>query len=233
MGIKYGVWTGVVVLCVNLAIISIQNPLPATPIWMNFIFAYLAIWVISHSYESVRATSDKALRKLALKDTLTECKNRLALTYQFDEFCQEDTLPDLHLLLLDIDYFKLVNDTYGHEAGDNVLKLIAKKVSTITKTDNVFRIGGEEFCVLLSDISKSQAIELAEKIRNSISDNTIEFYGKAISISVSIGVGRIQCTSTLSDLLRSADLSLYEAKRSGRNKVIYCDDLKTIQFQTS
>ena len=231
LGIKYGLLTGLITLYVNLLIFSVQEFSPTSHTWINFVLAYSSIWAISHCYESVRATTDDALRELALKDNLTQCKNRLALSYQFDEIKQQTDSSELHLLLLDIDYFKLVNDTYGHDAGDDVLVALAERISTIVGDQDVYRIGGEEFCILLESQDKQQAIEVAEKIRLAIADSQINIFGKSIPTTVSIGIAHSKHTSDLTELLRKADISLYEAKRSGRNTVKYCDDLKHYHFE--
>lgn len=124
-------------------------------------------------------------------------------------------------MLLDIDFFKLVNDTYGHPAGNEVLIKIARELISLTKKDAVFRIGGEEFCILLNDIDPVTTLIKAEQIRQSIADIFITHHQKKISVTVSIGVAVAATNSTLSELFKTADVSLYVAKEEGRNCVVY------------
>ncbi|MYL30430.1 diguanylate cyclase [Halobacillus halophilus] len=129
----------------------------------------------------------------------------------------------LSLLAIDIDFFKHVNDTYGHAAGDEVLRQLGKILSDITRSfDIVSRNGGEEFTVILLDCSNESGRSKAEKIRQTVEKHAFSLPdGRKISITVSIGVSTYpdQVTSA-GELLEKADESLYEAKHSGRNKVI-------------
>ncbi|MBM7074663.1 GGDEF domain-containing protein [Shewanella sp. 202IG2-18] len=90
------------------------------------------------------------MRSLALRDSLTQCDNRLALHQHYEEYRLRDSVTNFHLLLLDIDYFKLVNDNYGHEAGDLVLKKVAMEITQLLNGNRLYRIGGEEFCIIFN-----------------------------------------------------------------------------------
>ena len=122
------------------------------------------------------------------------------------------------LLLIDIDNFKLVNDTHGHEAGDEAIRLLAKVLQAGTRgIDTVARVGGEEFAALLTETDFKSGFEVAERLRVTISEMRIPVVGK---ITASFGVAEFpSCTAAGSDLYSLADATLYEAKRGGRNRV--------------
>lgn len=127
------------------------------------------------------------------------------------------------LLLLDIDFFKRVNDLYGHQAGDQILIQVARLIQdTARTTDTVARFGGEEFVILSPHTSLAQATELAERIRSAFEATPLRFEGHSIRLTASIGVASTQTgynAGTLDELVHWADVSMYMAKRSGRNRV--------------
>jgi two-component system cell cycle response regulator len=126
--------------------------------------------------------------------------------------------------MLDIDHFKLVNDTYGHDAGDQVLQTVAKRiVSNLRGFDTAVRFGGEEFVILLPDAPLSAAVSTAERLCKSMSTAPVPVTnaGQAIAITASLGAATMRAgEESLEDLLRRTDAALYQAKESGRNKVI-------------
>ena len=127
-------------------------------------------------------------------------------------------------MICDIDHFKQVNDTYGHPAGDEYLKLISRLIREVfqRETDVVARYGGEEFVILLPDRDASQTLKLAEHLGKIIADAVLEYKGKKIQTTISQGV--ISCIPAPDMdrdlLLTRADNALYEAKHDGRNKII-------------
>lgn len=162
-------------------------------------------------------------------DKLTGLHNRRA----FDDFTSRlRQSHDLHgkyvsLIMMDLDQFKMINDTYGHAAGDQVLKEMARRWSRqVRSSDMLARLGGEEFCLVLPDTSLQQALVVAEKIRAATRERPVvvskELSPRTIATSVSLGVS----SQTLADdldfenLLTLADQNLYEAKRRGRNQVV-------------
>lgn len=153
-------------------------------------------------------------------DALTNVGNRGA----FDARLEEETLRldrsgrPFSLCLLDIDHFKTINDNHGHAAGDGVLKKLAEYMrQALRKTDGLFRVGGEEFVVLAPDTDASQALALAEKLRSVVEQS---FAQTATPLTISIGVAQCDTHTTPCDLYKNADMALYEAKRTGRNKVV-------------
>ncbi|ABE53735.1 GGDEF domain [Shewanella denitrificans OS217] len=200
--------------------ISIKSDVMPWPMILNFSCSYALIWLIAYVYENNRERSENELQTLALLDPLTQHYNRLALSKRFQSLSQTSTLP-MCILLLDLDYFKVINDTYGHEAGDIVLKACAKQISSIAGYSDTFRVGGEEFCVLVQAEHANQAVELAESIRKLISDTEFLFENQNLAVTVSVGVATFEAKMTLSNLLAKADKQLYLAKDLGRNKVMF------------
>lgn len=134
---------------------------------------------------------------------------------------EEDT--KISILMLDIDFFKRVNDTYGHNVGDIVLKELGKLLSQVVRNiDIVARVGGEEFCIILRDCSKDKTLEIAERIRKTVEENSfVVAGGNILKISISIGCAIYpDTTSDIKKLKETADKKLYQAKHTGRNKVV-------------
>ena len=161
----------------------------------------------------------------AQTDTLTGLKNRKYLEDITSKVTSQIKRSGITyaVLLLDIDLFKMVNDTYGHDIGDNAIKIVAQTLNeNIRESDIAFRYGGEEFIVLLYNCNEQGAIDVAQKIRRSFSKKNIPTGGtNFIQKTMSIGVSVLPMDSTeLDESIKFADLALYEAKNSGRNKVI-------------
>lgn len=164
------------------------------------------------------------LEKMALHDALTGLYNRGNFDVRLqDEMNRSQRYgTSVSLLMLDIDFFKKVNDTYGHQAGDEVLKSIANIIlGTIRKVDYAARYGGEEFTVVLPETEKASAIELAERIRVAIEQNEFQISPSVTTrLTISIGVGSTSEKITSPELLiQAADEALYYAKEHGRNQV--------------
>lgn len=160
----------------------------------------------------------------ALTDALTDIANRGALEAKAPEFFKRASLLGfpLSLLIFDIDKFKHVNDTYGHPAGDYILKEVTRVVKTklIRGNDFFARAGGEEFCLLLAGSSIQQAEEVAERIRATIEAQQFVFEGQSIPITISIGVAGYDASDTKwTEIYDRADKALYHSKNNGRNCV--------------
>ncbi|WP_052514828.1 sensor domain-containing diguanylate cyclase [Dethiosulfatarculus sandiegensis] len=127
----------------------------------------------------------------------------------------------LCLIIMDVDHFKLVNDTYGHAAGDNVLKHLCDLCrSQLRVSDSLGRIGGEEFGILLVDCPLKKALQVAERLKELIADSVLLYSGEPISCTASFGVAQLNpSTDNLELLMKRADAALYEAKGKGRNLV--------------
>lgn len=167
---------------------------------------------------------EKEVRELAIHDALTGLFNRHYLSERLEsEYSRaERASHPISFLLMDIDHFKDINDTYGHQAGDYALKTIAQIImSQIRKSDIACRFGGEEFMIILPNTDMESAVQKADAFRQSISDRVYEFGGKKFSVTISIGIAVYPVHGTENDrILSKADAALYEAKRAGRNRVV-------------
>ena len=164
------------------------------------------------------------LEQLAMTDYLTNLYNRRYFMQRgTEEFkrARRNNQP-LSLLMMDIDHFKKVNDTYGHEAGDMALQQVAAVLkSSVREIDILGRMGGEEFAVLLPSTSLHEAAILAGRVQQTIADTSVEIPGASLTITISIGVAVITDEmSGIDDLLRNADVSMYLAKQHGGNRVV-------------
>jgi diguanylate cyclase (GGDEF)-like protein len=161
------------------------------------------------------------IRLQANSDYLTKLPNR---RYFFEEankslkHLQKQT-ENSSLAMIDIDHFKSINDTYGHDAGDEVLKGLSVFFAKHFKKQLVARLGGEEFAVYFADTPESEAIPLLEKFRQFIEVNSPKVSAEKIKFTISIGYARGPVYK-IDELLKQADINLYKAKESGRNKVI-------------
>jgi diguanylate cyclase (GGDEF)-like protein len=158
-----------------------------------------------------------------VKDGLTGIYNRRYLQKRMDEElhrCQRHKTT-LSLIMFDIDFFKKVNDTYGHQCGDVVLQSVAGKIDSSIRTSDCFaRYGGEEFCCLLPQTDLTGASTLAERFRKVIEEMAITCQKHNINITISLGVAEFFDDDSIETLLRKADQALYQAKNSGRNRVV-------------
>jgi len=163
----------------------------------------------------------KILEESSAIDSLTKVFNRRMLNEYLDEICHKiNSKEDLHLLLLDIDDFKQVNDTYGHIAGDKILIFISNMLrKTLRDGDKIFRYGGEEFVIVLNRISTPGCKKIAQRILHIIADNKLIYKGDSLSVTVSIGSTQFHIGDTPSSLLDRADSALYKSKRNGKNQL--------------
>jgi len=164
------------------------------------------------------------LKDSANTDSLTKIKNRrmfLELANQYYALSYINNQP-MSLMMLDLDRFKAINDTYGHKCGDEVLKAFTRLVGGVLRKEDMFgRIGGEEFAIILRDISKDNALAIATRIVKESAKNIVLYNGKSIKYTVSIGLTDLKLSDENFDsLMQRADTKLYEAKKEGRNRVV-------------
>jgi diguanylate cyclase (GGDEF)-like protein len=164
------------------------------------------------------------LRDMAMKDSLTGLYNHALLIDLFEkEFAKTKRDGDgLTFVMLDIDHFKKVNDTYGHSAGDVVLKDVSKiLLESIRSCDIVGRYGGEEFSIVLLTSDSSEVIEICERIRKNIENYSFNIGDNSISITISLGayISDFNSQITPKEMIKLADDSLYTAKKNGRNRL--------------
>lgn len=195
---------------------------------LTFYFIYICIFYLIFIYteylsEFVRLNN--ILKNEATKDFLTGLNNVRQFDTSFNSISQLTLRKEeeLSLLFIDIDFFKKVNDTYGHNKGDIVLKILADIfIDTFRIFDVISRNGGEEFSILLLDCSASEAVEIAERLRKKVETHKFNISDKVIlNITISIGISTYpDTTDKIDELLENADNALYVAKRTGRNKVV-------------
>lgn len=161
------------------------------------------------------------LLDLAVRDPLTGLLNRRSLDDAFRRYELTGPSADLVCLMIDIDHFKRFNDQFGHDSGDIVMRHVAQTISKIIgENGSVFRFGGEEFTVLLPDMSYDEALWLAENIRMRISESSLENRGHLLgSVTVSVGGAKLGVDGVTNTLLTKADAALFRAKSHGRNRV--------------
>ena len=166
----------------------------------------------------------KKLKELASHDALTGIFNRRYFLEQASvQIARSLRLKDeCFITIFDLDHFKTVNDTFGHLAGDKVLKEVAQKVrSTIRPYDLLGRYGGEEFILLMCDVDKENVLSAVERIRQAVGETSVIFEGKEVSVSASFGVAPAVPPNDLTVAIKNADEALYCAKETGRNKIAY------------
>jgi diguanylate cyclase (GGDEF)-like protein len=197
--------------------------LEAIPI-ANTALIGVSVLAFSHVYELTRERSELRLLELAQTDALTRLPNRIRLKETFERERRRSAREQtpFSLIVLDLDHFKAINDDYGHEAGDLMLRHVADKLQQCLRASDLpARLGGEEFGVLLANTNAAQAAEVSEKIRSQIEAMEVMFEGQTLRVTLSGGIAELGTDGdSLESLLREADNRMYQAKASGRNQVI-------------
>jgi diguanylate cyclase len=158
---------------------------------------------------------------MAMTDSLTQLPNRgaydLYIGKEYERYRRYG--GGLSLLVCDVDKFKLINDSYGHQAGDKVLQLISRQVKKGTRdTDFLSRYGGEEFVVVLPESDAKAAFLVGEKIREQVAKSPFHFKGQRVQITISCGVASFKPGYRVEQVFDAADKALYKAKQNGRNQ---------------
>jgi diguanylate cyclase (GGDEF)-like protein len=175
-----------------------------------------------------RKQHEDELREMASTDSLTSLPNRRSFEDAARQWFGSPRGRSLSssALMIDVDWFKQVNDTYGHEIGDLVLESLADVLRTSCRGSDIpARVGGEEFAILLPGTREDGASVVAERIRRGVEDLAIDTGQGTLRISVSVGVAE-EATRDLDRLLRRADAALYRAKEQGRDRVVRASDSK-------
>lgn len=182
--------------------------------------------ILFFKVEELRLANDK-LKVYAATDHLTGALSRGAFTAEIERLLSTPTGngPSIgSLLVIDVDRFKRINDSYGHQQGDLALRLIAAAIrANVRGFDRVGRLGGEEFGVFLVEAAPEYAFAVAERIRNAITQLDFAPDTDATPLSVSVGIASADETPHFAELYRQADTHLYTAKNAGRNKVVMAD----------
>lgn len=186
------------------------------------------VWVLMlgfiHLYETRREEAEQKLFTLAQTDALTGLSNRASFQSTLSRTLAEcdRSGSGFALVIMDIDYFKIVNDTMGHDAGDQVLRAISRRLTErLRTTDSVGRLGGEEFGLILRDVKPEDAFELMDELRQRIADSELQYGEAVINVTASFGIAHYPDHGREAEtLFRTADRCLFSSKRAGRNTVV-------------
>jgi diguanylate cyclase (GGDEF)-like protein len=171
------------------------------------------------SFENIQFILNSANR-----DFLTGLYNRRYFYSHIDEVLENAQENFLHvcIAMIDIDNFKSINDTYGHDVGDKVIIHLAEILQSDTKhEDLVARFGGEEFCIALVGPDADMMYDILERIRKNVAHSRVKVENAEISFTISLGAAMYQSGDAIDDVINQADMNLYEAKNSGKNKVVF------------
>lgn len=233
-GFKRGLFDIAIFVLIIIAIMFVPTDIAnhadyPTEFKLRLIYSFLTVTFLSALYEFTRENALKQTLELSQKyqflahfDTLTNLSNRRAA---YDILKREQSRISrnnevLSVLLCDVDYFKRINDQYGHNAGDAVLVELAKIFTEqVREQDCVSRWGGEEFLFILPQTSAENAAIIAEKIRLSVEQCQIDVQSSKINVTISIGISQFKNSSNIDEVINNADKHLYLAKESGRNQV--------------
>lgn len=192
-----------------------------------------SFFVIRRMTERLRE-AEAELKRIAVTDPLTGIANRRQIIHRAtEEFArqmrrkqQRTAVPSLGIIMADVDHFKQINDTYGHSAGDDVLREIASRIGSVLRQyDAVGRYGGEEFLVILSETELEETWHIAERIRRRVADDPVVVDNQVIRVSASLGIATVLAGETdYRPALERADKGLYLAKTAGRNRVMCAGD---------
>jgi len=190
------------------------------------LLAYVIVMVLAYIFEDALLKSYREVSKMAITDQLTGLFNRRFILRKLEEEIERAKRygNSLCVILLDIDNFKSINDKYGHDVGDFVLKKVAQLIIENTRNvDTIGRLGGEEFVVICPETDRNGGYIVAEKIRKSIEG--FEMIGLP-KISISAGISSFTGKENPAQMLKKADIALYRAKKTGKNKVVLYNDIK-------
>lgn len=243
----------VCVLMLLLAIADFLHLLPVAPLfrqspfemdgrpssgWLAFqvmvTVVLLAIIRISIAVINRWVERENLYREMSSIDGLTRLSNRRSFIERGEteiQRAQRTTLQSVACVMVDLDHFKSINDTWGHHAGDQVLVAASAALMDSTRQyDEVGRYGGEEFAILMPGLTLAEATTAAERIRERIAATRVQVDGQSISITASLGVSCFPANDvgSLNDLLKAADLALYQAKQAGRNRVVTASSIPSV-----
>ncbi|MEA1891103.1 MAG: GGDEF domain-containing protein [Campylobacterota bacterium] len=161
------------------------------------------------------------LQERSTIDSLTNIFNRRALSTYLDEVCSKKNIPEnMHILLLDIDDFKNINDSYGHIAGDKILIFIAHILKkTLRDGDKVFRFGGEEFLIVLNRLNQQTCKAIINRLLSLIRGNSLIYKGDTLNVTMSVGATMLTQNDTPDSVIERADKALYKAKTNGKDQM--------------
>jgi diguanylate cyclase (GGDEF)-like protein len=206
------------ILAMSLRIARERLGLAASVVLLSFVCSSARLLITQHRL----VMAQEALRREAARDSLTSLWNRKAILDILErELLRSQRLGQpVGLIMADVDHFKAINDSRGHVAGDQVLRIIASEIAAgLRPYDALGRYGGEEFLIVAPGCDLSAAWELAERVRSSVANCSIVTGGFSVSVSLSLGIATATSAGDSEKLLHAADSALYQAKNAGRNRV--------------
>lgn len=212
-----------------LLILVINNPEDILRVLLTLSVGFTLVATVVYyvfDYLSLANKQVESLKYQARIDFLTGVHNTRSFNHIYEDFLSKlfENESSFSILMIDIDFFKIVNDTYGHIAGDKILKDLGYILNLFCTQDCIVgRVGGEEFCILLKEYSKEEAVDFSERLRKYIEDSLFIIDSKTqINITISIGISNYnKSIFHTEDPREIADQKLYECKKSGRNKVCF------------
>lgn len=231
LGRTLGLWVSLIfiflgIIAYHLRFLDSSNPFSLNAvISINITLSALLVMTIAHVYELNRDRNENRLIELAGTDSLTGLANRMTLEGSFQHISSlvKRHKIDFTLILIDIDFFKTINDRYGHDVGDEALCYIANFLNkNIRESDVLARFGGEEFALFITSIEPNQTSQHIENIREELSRSPFLSDDITINITLSAGLATYGKDGTsLESLLKKADERLYQAKHNGRNCIVF------------
>ncbi len=206
------------VLLMSLGIARARLGLAVVVVLFSFVGSSTRLLVTQHRL----VVAKESLRREAAHDGLTGVWNRKSILSILDRELQraERDHQPVGLIMIDVDHFKIINDTRGHAAGDTVLRIIASGIAAMVRPyDSVGRYGGEEFLIVAPGCGMAEAWDLAERVRRHVASCSIMVEGASVQVSLSLGIATGESAAELEKLLQAADTALYVAKNAGRNRV--------------
>ncbi len=228
--VAYPKWSVAVPIALFLSVLKYTTVLTksvfSSEILFNLIIGttenYLIFFLVSY-FIIKNAKLLKEVQELTLVDQLTGAYNRRYFDLYMAKavvISERAELP-IHLILLDIDHFKPLNDTYGHVFGDEVLKKVTEVIKANSRaSDDLVRVGGEEFAILVPETRTEDCLKIAERVRQAVEETDISYKDKKANITISLGVTRYQKGTSVGRLYEQADKALYQAKANGRNQIV-------------
>ena len=199
----------------------------------NMIVAFSVMSLIGYFFRQATSNHEKKVEALANTDHLTGLQTRRSMQKDLDGDIKRSFMnkQESIVIMADIDHFKSVNDTYGHDYGDKVLKEIAQRLKeNLRDGDKIYRWGGEEFLIILTNISLNDAKSVAQSLRSDVSSAIFAFDTYEFNVSMTFGMARLNETfSNMEDVIKRADQALYNGKENGRNCIILADDNNYVQ----
>ena len=189
---------------------------------LNSFVSMTAVASFCYLSSIINAEDNRRLKRKADYDSLTQIYNRYGLNQIIDEMVINTKIGDFYLSIADIDFFKKINDSFGHNVGDEVLKKVSAKLKELTKQGiQVGRWGGEEFLIVsTTQMTKKEFKEALESIRTYFENKTLKIDKDDVNITLSFGVAKYKKGLTSDEIIKEADVNLYKAKTTGRNKIV-------------